>query len=122
MDVQAALAEVERWCAQQTAAGDPDATEFDCHATVWITIGENAPPWHVRLAHRCSSGASAPIAQLRYDLEAREWALHHGAPRHGWCGDDDAVCAAEIGPLLDEIVRDRGGRFRGLPPDLSRLW
>jgi hypothetical protein len=44
MDVHAALEEVTRWCAQQTAAGDPDAIEVDCHATVWITIGESAPP------------------------------------------------------------------------------
>ena len=122
MDVQGALAEVERWCAQQTAAGDPDAIEIDCHATVCITIGENAPPWHVRVQRRCSAGASSPIAQLRYDVEAREWALHHGARRDGWCGDDDAVRAADIGALLDEIERDRAGRFHGLPPELRHRW
>jgi hypothetical protein len=59
MDVHAALEEVTRWCAQQTAAGDPDAIEVDCHATVWITIGEGAPPWHVRWERRCSAGASS---------------------------------------------------------------
>jgi hypothetical protein len=78
MDVHVALEEVARWCAQQTAAGDPDAIEVDCHATVWITIGEAAPPWHVRWERRCSAGASFPVAQLRYDLERRDWTLHHG--------------------------------------------
>src|SRR4051794_16671432 len=65
MDVHAALEEVRRWCIQQVEAGDPDRLEVDCHATVWITIGESAPPWRVRWERRCSSGASAPIAQLR---------------------------------------------------------
>lgn len=116
MDVYAALEEVTRWCAQQTAAGDPDSIELDCHATVWITIGEAAPPWRVRLARRCSSGASAPVAQLRYDLERREWALHHGGTPGGWCPDEEAAHARAIGPLLEEIAGDRAGRFRGLPP------
>lgn len=117
MDVHAALEEVARWCAQQTAAGDPDAIEVDCDATVWITIGESAPPWRVRLARRCSSGAGAPVAQLRYDPDRREWALHHGGdPGESWCSDDDAEHAAELGPLLDAIASDRAGRFLGLPP------
>jgi hypothetical protein len=117
MDVHAALEEVARWCAQQTAAGDPEAVEVECHAMVWITIGESAPPWRVRWERRCSSGASAPFAQLRYDAENREWALHHGGgPGEGWCDDDDAVHAAEVAPLLDEAASDRAGRFLGLPP------
>jgi hypothetical protein len=120
MDIQAALAEVERWCAEQTAAGDPDAVDVDCHATVCITIGESAPPWRVRFQRRSSAGVSSPIAQLRYDFDAREWTLHHGALGDGWCADDEAVRAAEIGALLDEIVRDRAGRFQGLPPELRR--
>jgi hypothetical protein len=119
MDVHAALAEVAHWCAQQTAAGDPDRIEVECHATVWITIGESAPPWRVRLERRCSAGASVPVAQLRYDAENREWTLHHGAqPPDAWCTDDDAVSGAQLGPLLDEIAADRAGRFRGLSPDL----
>jgi hypothetical protein len=118
MDVHAALEEVARWCAQQTMAGDADAIELDCHAIVWITIAESAPPWHVRRERRSSAGASAPVAQLRYDLERREWTLHHSAePPGGWCGDADAVRAPEVGALLDEIAGDRAGRFRGLPPD-----
>lgn len=119
MDVYAALEEVTRWCAQQTAArDDPDRIEVDCHAIVWITIGESAPPWRVRWERRCSAGAGAPIAQLRYDLESREWALHHGGrPGAGWCDDDDAAHDDELGPLLDEIAADRTGRFQGLPPD-----
>jgi hypothetical protein len=117
MDVHSALEEVARWCAKQTEAGDPDRIEVDCHATVWITIGESAPPWRVRWERRCSSGASAPVAQLRYDVERREWALHHGEqPPEGWCNEDDAVRACQIGPLLDEIGSDRDGRFQGLPP------
>lgn len=32
MDIRAVLEEVARWCAQQTAAGDPVAIEVDCHA------------------------------------------------------------------------------------------
>jgi hypothetical protein len=118
MDIHAVLEEVARWCAHQTGAGDPDAIEVDCHATAWITIAEAAPPWHVRWERRCSAGASSPIAQLRYDLDSREWALHHGPqPLEGWCGDDDAVRAREVGALLGEIAADRAGRFRGLPPD-----
>src|SRR2546423_13649737 len=121
MDVHAALEEVARWCARQTAAGDPDAIEVDCHAMVWMTISEDAPPWHVRRERRCSAGASSPVAQLRYDLESREWAVHHRAqPPDGWCGDDDAVRASEVGALLDEIAGDRAGRFRGLPPDFRQ--
>jgi hypothetical protein len=117
MDVHAVLEEVTRWCAQQTAAGSPDRIEIDCDAMLSITIGENAPPWRVRYERRCSSGATAPVAQLRYDCESREWALHHlEPPPAGWCSDDDAVCAGELGPLLDEIAADRAGRFRGLPP------
>jgi hypothetical protein len=37
MDIRAALEEVVMWCAAQTAAGDPDAIEIDCHATICIT-------------------------------------------------------------------------------------
>ena len=48
MDVHAAVEEVARWCARRTAAGDPAAIEVDCHGMVCITIGESAPPWHVR--------------------------------------------------------------------------
>jgi hypothetical protein len=59
MDIHAALEEVARWCAQQTAAGSPDTIEVECHAMVWITIGEAAPPWHVRWKRRSSAGASA---------------------------------------------------------------
>jgi hypothetical protein len=101
----------------------PDSLEVDCHATVWITIGESAPPWHVRWERRCSAGAGAPVAQLRYDMESREWALHHGdrSPR-GWCEDDDAVHADEVGPLLDEVAGDRAGRFLGLPPGFKWPW
>lgn len=120
MDIHAALEEVARWCAQQTAAGDPDRIEVECHATVWITIGESAPPWRVRWERRCSAGASAPVAQLRYDSESREWALHHGAQLPaGWCDDDDAVRGSELARLLDEIAGDRAGRFQGLPPDFQ---
>src|SRR5918911_4348294 len=103
MDIHVALEEVARWCAEQTAAGDADAIEVECHATVWITIGESAPPWRVRFARRCSSDAGFPVAQLRYDLDSREWRLHHGGTPGGWCDDDDAERAAEIGPLLAEI-------------------
>jgi hypothetical protein len=94
MDIHAAFEEVARWCAHETAAGDPDALEVDAHATVWITVGESAPPWHVRHARRCSSGASAPIAQLRYDVDR------------------------------DVIAGDREGLFRGLPASVvnSPLW
>jgi hypothetical protein len=115
MDIHVALEEVMRWCVEQTAAGDPDRIEVDCHATVWITIGEAAPPWHVRWERRCSAGASAPVAQLRYDMERAEWTLHHGAG--GWCDDADAIRSGELSPLLDEIADDRAGRFQGLPPD-----
>src|SRR3954447_24035920 len=120
--IHAVLEEVEHWCAQQTAAGDPERIEVDCHATVWITIGEAAPPWRVRRERRCSAGASWPVAQLRYDLERREWALHHGTddPR-GWCDDEDAVHAGGLDSLLDEIASDRAGRFQGLPPDTVAL-
>src|SRR2546421_3887917 len=68
MDVHAALEEVAHWCALRTAAGEPDRIEVECRATVWITIGESAPPWRVRWERRCSAGASSPVAQLRYDL------------------------------------------------------
>jgi hypothetical protein len=117
MDIHALLEEVKRWCAQQTAGGDPDRIEVDCHAAVWITVGECAPPWRVRWERRCSSGASAPVAQLRYDLERREWALHHRQrPPKGWCSDEDAVHGRQVAMLLDEIANDRDGRFQGLPP------
>jgi hypothetical protein len=116
MDVHAAFEEITRWCAQQTAAGDPDRIEVECHAMVSITIGEAAPPWRVRWERRSSAGASAPIAQLRYDLDSCEWTLHHGDRPAGWCIDGDAVRACEVGPLLDEIAGDRAGRFQGLPP------
>jgi hypothetical protein len=115
MDIHSAIEEVARWCAQQTAAGDVDAVEVECHATVWITIGECAPPWRVRLERGSSAGASAPVAQLRYDVERREWTLHHGERLRGWCDDDDAVRADRIRTLLPAIEADRDGRFQGLP-------
>src|SRR5882724_9767678 len=119
MDVHATLEEIAGWCAKQTAAGDPERIELDGHATLVITIGESAPPWRVRWERRCSSGASAPVAQLRYDFDGREWALHHGEqPPKGWCSDEDAVHARQVGPLLDEIASNRDGRFNGLPPGL----
>ena len=117
MDIHATLEHVARWCARQTELGDPDRIEVDCHATTWITIGESAPPWRVRRERGSSAGASSPVAQLRYDVERGEWALHHRAQLDGWCGDDDAARAGEVGPLLDEIAGDRAGRFRGLPLD-----
>lgn len=118
MDIHTALEKVAQWCAQQTAAGDPDRIELDCHATVWITIGEAAPPWWVRWERRSTAGASAPVAQLRYDPESREWALHHGerARGKGWCDHDDAIHGRRLGPLLNKIADDRAGRFEGLPP------
>jgi hypothetical protein len=117
MDVEAALEEVVRWCAERTAAGEPDELEVECHATVWITIAECAPPWRVRWQRRCSSGVSAPVAQLRYDCEKRTWALYHGGPPgQSWCDEDEAVHAIEVGPLLDQIAADPAGRFEGLGP------
>ena len=117
MDIHAALEEVTRWCAHHTEASDPDAMELECHATVWITIGESAPPWRVRLGRASSAGASAPVAQLRYDAERREWALDHRGPEsEGWCRDDDAARAPEIAALLRVVAGDRRGRFQGLPP------
>src|SRR5215210_7759919 len=89
MDVHAVLEEVARWRAQQTALGVPDEIELDCHAMVCITLFESAPPWRVRWERRSSAGASAPVAQLRYDCERREWRLRHGVRSPaGWCGDD----------------------------------
>jgi hypothetical protein len=124
MDIDAALEEVARWCAQQTAAGDPDAVEIECHAAVSITIGESAPPWRVRFARRDSSGASGPVAQLRYDLKSRDWTLHDCAPPRGWSDVDDAVRARDLGALLDVVANDREGRFIGLPPGVidSARW
>jgi hypothetical protein len=123
MDIKSALHEVTRWCAEQTQAGDPEQVEVDAHAAIWITIGESAPPWHVRWQRRCSSGASAPVAQLRYDLETREWALHHGGPPgRGWCDPEDAVRSKKIGPLLAAIEADRDGRFVGLGPGYRWPW
>ena len=120
MDVHAALEEVAHWCALRTAAGEPDRIEVECHATVWITIGESAPPWRVRWELRSSAGASSPVAQLRYDLESREWTLHHGGQcPGGWCDDDDAMRGGTLGPLLDEIAGDHAGRFEGLPPNFQ---
>ena len=116
MDIHAVFKEVARWCAQQSAAGDPTKVEVDCDAAVWVTIGESAPPWHVRRARRCSSGASVPLAQLRYDVDSRTWTLHHRDLPQGWCDEEDAVRDPSIGALLDEIASDREGRFQGLPP------
>ena len=115
MDVHAALEEVAAWCAQQTAAGDADEIEVECHATVWITIGESSPPWRVRLERGSSAGACSPVAQLRYDVEGRCWRLHHCERPQGWCDEDTAVRGRTISPLLDEVEADRGGRFQGLP-------
>ena len=117
MNVRDALEEVRRWCAQQTEHGDSDRIEVDCHVAVCITIGESAPPWRVRRERRCSSGATAPVAQLRYDPDRCEWALHHlEQPPRGWCSDDDAVHARRLAPLLEEIASERDGRYQGLPP------
>jgi hypothetical protein len=113
MDIHAALEKVVQWCAEQTAAGDPDTIEIDCHAAICITIGESAPPWAVRMKRRSSAGASAPVAQLHYDFETREWLLHHGT-HAGWCEEHEAVSDSELGPLLAEIGSDREGRYRGL--------
>src|SRR5215218_9105861 len=103
MDVHVALQEVTRWCTDQTAAQDSAAIEVECHATLWITIAECSPPWRVRLERGSSAGASSPIAQLRYHPESRDWTLHHGERPDGWCNDEDAVRAHELGVLLDEI-------------------
>ena len=121
MDIHAAFEEVARWCERRTAAGDPDAVEVDTFATIWITIGECAPPWHVRYERRCSSGAATPIAQLRYDLDRREWTLHHGVPGEGWCDEDDAARAGEVGPLLAAVEADCDGRFEGFSTELVEL-
>src|SRR3954451_13871527 len=114
MDVDAALEVVARWCADDTTARYPDrAVEVDCNAVVWITIGESAPPWDVRWERRCSAGAMAPMAQLRYDPETREWGLHSGLC--GW-SEEPVARADRVGPLLEVIAAERDGRFRGLPP------
>lgn len=54
------------------------------------------------------------MAQLRYDLERKEWSLHHGERPAGWCSYDDAVESSDLGALLKVIEGDRDGRFRGL--------
>jgi hypothetical protein len=118
MDIHEALERVGRWCAAQTALGDPEEVEVECHATVWITIGECSPPWRVRYERQSSAGASAPVAQLRYDAEARQWSLHHGERLRGWCDEDDAIHDGDISKLLEEVERGRNGRFLGLPPGL----
>jgi hypothetical protein len=120
MNVDEAVDEVARWCARETAAGNPDV-EVVCHGMVFITIGEASPPWHVRWERRSSGGASAPVAQLRFDAERGDWALHHGAAPAGWCSHEDAIHARELGPLLDVIAADRTGRFEGLPPVAAGL-
>lgn len=103
MDIRTVLHQVTRWCEEQTAVGDPDEIEVECHATVWITIGESSPPWDVRWQRRTSAGANSPIAQLRYDPDRREWALHHGGePPQGWCDADDAIVDRHVEPLLEE--------------------
>jgi hypothetical protein len=116
MDIHAAADEVARWCADRTAAGDPERVEVESHAHVVITIGECSPPWRVRWERRSSAGASSPVAQLRYDLERRRWALHHGRCPDGWCADEDAIHAPEIAPLLDVVAANRDGLYDGLPP------
>lgn len=120
MEIHAAIEVVARWCAQQTEARDPDRVDVESHATLVITIGECAPPWRVRFERGSSAGASSPIAQLRYDFERRAWALHHAQAPGGWCADDDAVHARDIGQLLDHVGADRKGRFQGLPPTFYR--
>jgi hypothetical protein len=117
MDIQAVLEEVRLWCAQRTAARDPDRIEVDFHAVVCITIGESAPPWRVRWERRDSSGASSPVAQLQYDFETREWTLHHGT-KHGWSTYEEAAHASEVGPLLEEVAGDRVDRYAGLPTEI----
>jgi hypothetical protein len=116
MDIHAALDEVAGWCAKTTAAGDPEAIEVECHATVWITIGECAPPWRVRYERGSSAGASSPLAQLRYNAENRSWALHYLERPKGWCDDEDAFRAQDIPTLLEKVNRDRDGLFPRLPP------
>jgi hypothetical protein len=101
MDAHAALDEVARWCALQTAA---------------------APPWHLRRERGSSAGASSPMAQLRYDLEAKAWSLHRGGPPDGWCSYDDALQSSELGPLLGVIENDRAGRFQGLGAGYKWPW
>src|SRR5436190_23892520 len=121
MDLYRALHEVTRWCTEETAKGDPQRLEVDCHACVSITMGESSPPWEVRWQRRSTAGASSPVAQLRYDLDTHEWALHHGGPPgQGWCDDEEAVRNRELAPLLDEIANDRDGRFQGIPPQFWR--
>jgi hypothetical protein len=120
MDVHAALDEVAGWCAKATAAGDPQAIEVECHATVWITIGECAPPWRVRHERGSSAGASSPIAQLRYDVENCGWTLHYGERPKGWCDEDDAFRARDILTLLEEVNSNRSGLFPRLPPIFRR--
>jgi hypothetical protein len=119
MDLEAAIEKVAQWCAEQTAAGDPDAVEVECHAILCITIGECAPPWRVRYERRSSAGVSSPLAQLRYETVRDEWTLHHGRTPDGWCSHDDAVHAREVESLLTEVERDADGRFRRLP---ARIW
>ena len=119
MDINDALEEVRRWCAQKTEARDPERIEVDCDAVVCVTIGESAPPWHIRWERRSSVGIGSPLAQLRYDFEREEWALHHGEKcSEGWCRHEDALKSPELGPLLDAITGDRVGRFRWLPRDV----
>src|SRR4051812_47512317 len=111
MNIHAAVHEVARWCADQPAAGDAAEIEVECHATIWITIGECSPPWRVRLERGSSAGASSPVAQLRYDLERSQWTLHHPERPDGWSREEDAVHASELGVLLEEVASDRAGRF-----------
>jgi hypothetical protein len=113
MDLHEALEVTARWCEEQNAAGDPDAVEVECHATVWITLGECAPPWRVRYARGSSAGASAPIAQLRYDAESRTWALHdRGEPGEAWCDYDDAVRSHDIRRLITVLDAGIETRYR----------
>jgi hypothetical protein len=106
-----AVAQLERYCEQRVPEDSRDALRLELGVRGdAITIVERRPPWRADFGPEWSS---SPVAQLRYDANARLWSLHYPDSNGRWWLYDDADPAGDVGPLLAAIDEDRSGIFWG---------
>jgi hypothetical protein len=103
----AAIAQVERFCAARSTADTAVKHRIRGNA---ITLVERRVPWR---PGPDAEWSALDIAQLRYDAASGTWTLHWRRAAGTWQRCEDLDGAATLEPLLAEIDANPDGVFWG---------